>query len=83
MGNVIDSQWRKGTNASRDKDCPSTKCQQPSRRADERVKVRAISCPYDRKLSLRAEEPGVAQRHEDVERKREYYFIIFSERTGN
>ena len=43
---------------------------------DERVKVRATSCPYDGKLSLKADESHVSQRHEDVEGKREYYHII-------
>jgi hypothetical protein len=28
-------------------------------------------------------EPEVGQRHEDVERKREYYNVIFPERTCN
>ena len=52
------------------------------RRTDERVEVREISCPLDGKLSLKADEPQVGQRHEDVERKREYYhIIIFPEMT--
>ena len=51
-------------------------CQQPYRRPDERVEVRAASCPQDGKLSLKADELQVGQRHEDVERKREYYHII-------
>ena len=60
----------------------SNKCQRPSRRADERAEVRATSCPQDGKLSLKADEPQFGQRHEDVERKREYYhIIIFPERT--
>ena len=63
-------------NEPQDKDSPSTKCQRPSRRADERVEVR------NGKLSLKADEPQVGQRHEDVGRKREYYhIIIFPERT--
>ena len=57
------------------------KCQQPFRRADERVMVRTTSCPYDKKLSLRSDKPQVGQRPEDVERKREYYrIIIFAEK---
>ena len=32
-------------NEFRDKDFPSTECQRPSRGADERVEVRATSCP--------------------------------------
>ena len=32
-------------NDSREKDSPSTKCQRPSRRMDEREEVRATSCP--------------------------------------
>ena len=44
-------------------------------RADERVEVRATSCPYDGKLSLKVDEPGIGKRHEDMERKREYYHI--------
>ena len=55
---------------SEDKDFPSTKCQRPSRRADGRVEDRIASCPYDGKLSLKADGPQVGQRHEDVERKR-------------
>ena len=40
--------------------------------------------PYDGKLSLKANEPQVGQRHEDVERKRVYYhIIIFPEKTWN
>ena len=49
--------------------------------ADERVEVTTSSCPYDGKLSLNADETQVGQQHEDVERKREYYHIIFPERT--
>jgi hypothetical protein len=50
--------------------------------ADERVEVSATSCPQDGKQSLEADEPQVGQRHEDVERKREYYhIIIFPEKT--
>ena len=45
-------------------------------RTDERVEVRATSCPQDRELSLKADEPQVGQRHEDVERNQEYYHII-------
>ena len=75
-------QRRRGQNESGDKDSPSTKCQRPSRRAGERVEVSATSCPYDVKLSLKADEPQVSQRHEDVEKKREYYhIIIFPEKT--
>ena len=37
-------------------------------RADERVEVRETSSPYDGKLSMKADEPQVGQRHEDVER---------------
>ena len=44
--------------------------------ADERVEVRETSFPLHGKLSLKADEPQVGQRHEDVERKREYYHII-------
>ena len=32
-------------NESRDKDSPSSNCQRPSRRADERIEVRATTCP--------------------------------------
>ena len=42
------------------------------------------SCPYDEKLSLKADKPQVIQRYEDVERKPEYYHIttrIFPEKT--
>ena len=68
-------------NESRDKGYPSIKGQQPSRRADERVEVRSTSCPYDGKLSLKAVEPQVGQRREDVERKLGYYSInVFLER---
>ena len=42
---AIDGQNRRGLNESQDKDSPSTKCQQPSRKTDERVEVRATSCP--------------------------------------
>jgi hypothetical protein len=61
---------------------PSTKSLRPSRRADELVEVRETSCPKDGKLSLKADEPQVGQRHDDVEGKREYYhIIIFPEKT--
>ena len=44
--------------------------------------IRTTSCPQDGKLYLKADEPQIDQRHEDVERKREYYhIIIFPERT--
>ena len=44
--------------------------------------VWATSCSYDGKLSLKVEEPQFDQRHEDVEGKWEYmYIIVFSERT--
>ena len=49
-----------------------------SRRAGERVEVRVYSCPYDGKLYLNADEPQVGQRHDDMERKREYLIIIIS-----
>jgi hypothetical protein len=69
-------------NESRDKDFPFTKSKRTSRRADERVEVRATSFLSDRKLSLESEEPQVGQRYEYVERKREYYhIIIFPEKT--
>ena len=76
MGNVIDCYHRRGPNESRDKDSPSTKSQRPSRRTDERVEIMKTSCPQDGKLSLNADESQVDQRHEEVERKREYYYII-------
>ena len=60
MGNVLDGQCRRGSNESRDKDSPSTKSQRPSRRADERVEARITSCPWDEKLSLKADESLLA-----------------------
>ena len=45
-----------------DNDSPSTKCQRPTLRTDERVKVRASSSLWDGKLSLKAEELQVGQR---------------------
>ena len=68
MGNVIEGYRKREPNESRGKDSPSIKCQQTSRRADERLEVRATSL-YDRKLSLKEDEPQVGQRHEDLERK--------------
>ena len=54
----------------------------PKRRADERVEVSATSCPWDEKLYFKADEPKVGQRHENVERNWEYYYIIiFPEQT--
>ena len=47
----------------------SIKCQQPSWRSDEQVEVRETFCPYDGKISLKADEPKVGQWHEDMERK--------------
>ena len=38
-------QRRRGPNVYLDKDSPFTKCQRPFRRADERIEVRATSCP--------------------------------------
>jgi hypothetical protein len=50
-------------------------------RMDERVEVRATSCPYG-KLSLKTDEPQVGQQHEDVKRKQGYFhIIIFPQRT--
>ena len=63
VGNVIDGQLRRRPNESWDKDLPSTKCQRPSRRADEEVEVRATSCPLDGKLSLKADESQIGQRN--------------------
>ena len=54
-------------------------CQQRFQRTDERLEVRTTS-PWDRKLFLKAGEPHGGQRHEDGERKRENYEIIFPER---
>ena len=49
-----------------------------------RVEVRAIPCFCDGKLSLKADEPKVDQRHEDVEKKQEQcHIIIFPEKTCN
>ena len=80
MGNVLDDYRRRGPNECRDKDSHSTKSQRTYRRADERVEVSVTSCHLDGKLSLK--EPQVGQRHEDVEKKREYYLIIiFPENT--
>ena len=54
----------------------------PSQRTDERVEVMTTSCPWDGKLSSKANETQVGKRHRDVERKWEYYYnIIFPERT--
>ena len=78
---VIDGKRRRLIEC-RDKDSPSTKCQQPSQRVDERVEVRATSCPQDEKLSLKADEPQACQKHEDVERKGEYYYIIIFSMKG-
>ena len=45
---------------------------------------RAISYPWDYKLSLKTDERQVGQRHEDVERKQEFHHIfIFYGRTQN
>ena len=43
------------------------------------MKVKATSFPKDGKLSLKADEPQVGQRQEDVERNWEYYHIIISQ----
>ena len=51
---------------------------------DERVEVRATSCSYDGKLSLKESDPHTNQRQEDVEKKLEYnHIFIFPERTFN
>ena len=42
----------------------------------------ATSCPYDGELSLKADEPQISQKHEDVERNWEYYLIIFPKESG-
>ena len=52
-----------------------------STREDERVEFITTSSPEDEKLFLKAIEPKVGQRQEDMKRKREYNYIIFSERT--
>ena len=46
-----------------------------------RIEVKKTSRPQNGKLSLKADELQVGQRHEDVEWKQEYYIIIFPERT--
>ena len=43
---------------------------------NERVEAKATSCPRDGKIPLKADEPQICQRHENVERKRIYYHII-------
>ena len=59
-----------------------TTFQRPFRRAGERLEIRATSCSYDGKLSLKADEPKVGQRHEDVEKKWEHcHIIIFPKRA--
>ena len=69
-------------NESRDEDSSSTKYQRPYRREDERLEARTTSCPYDGKLSLKADELQVGQRHEDVEMNWEYYqIVIFPEKA--
>ena len=80
VGNTVEDYRRRRPNEYRDKDSPFTKSQRHSRRADQRVEVRASSCPQDGKLSLKADEPQLGQRHSDVERKPEYYHIIFSQK---
>ena len=82
VGKAVDSQRRRKPNEFGDMDSLSTKCQWSSLRADERVEIRGTSCPWDGKLSLKADELQGDQRHEDVKRKREYYhIIIFPEST--
>ena len=44
-------------NESQNTNSSCTKCQRPCQRADERVEVRATSCPQDGKLSLKVNEP--------------------------
>ena len=79
---IIPRYLRTRPNESRDEDFPSTKCQRPSRRTDERVDARGIYFPWDGELSLKVDEPPVDRRDEDVERKQGYYhIIIFFERT--
>ena len=41
-------------------------------------KVRATSCPQNGKISLKADEPQVDQRHEDVERNGNTTTLLFS-----
>ena len=67
-----------GPNETRDKDSPSNKCQQPSRRANEWVEGRATSCPQNGKLSLKVDESQLGQWHEDFERKRKSTTLLFS-----
>ena len=59
---------RQRPNESRDKDSSSTKFKRPARRADERVEVRETFGHLDGKLSLKADEQQVVERHEDVGR---------------
>ena len=64
-------------NEFRGKDSLFTKCQRSSRRVDERLGGRVTSCPYDRKLSFKADEPVVGQLREDKRTKlQNYHFII-------
>ena len=55
---------------------PLPKCQQASLRTNERVEVRATSCPKDGELFLKAVESKFRQRNGYVVRKRENYPII-------
>jgi hypothetical protein len=48
---------------------PSTKRHRPFQRADERLEARETSCRWNEKLSLKADEPQVGQRHEDMAMK--------------
>ena len=50
-----------------------------SRWADGREEFWASSRPYHGKISLKADETKVGQRHADVGRKQDYYIIIFPE----
>ena len=48
----------------------------------EKIKIlEEMNMLKDGKRSLKADEPQVGQRREDMERKREYYIIIFPENT--
>lgn len=50
-------------NLSRDKETPFIQSQQPPWRVDEQIKGWALFCPWDKKLSLKADELLDSQRH--------------------
>ena len=78
MANVVEDRMNSGI-----KILPPSSVKRLYRRADERVEVMSISCPWDGKLSLKADEAHFGQRQLWKENGNTTTLFFFLERTSN